>query len=220
MKNSKQWKSTSNTKPFLSFPPYAQSLFCQSGGRTMLPVFRMWHNGEIPVCCAFCIQRITESSTSHWDVQGGSQRRGRLGNSLTVSFFLLGRISKSKFLRKMQVFFIIYFKTGSCRICKKISLWKRDELVHYIEGTNCWNELSVPLYVDIIHFFSESECNMSLIWNHWQLAKKTAENEEIFSVMERCLHFLKLTKFHCTLGPSESFCLNQELGKKHVHPIY
>lgn len=122
---------------------------------------------------------MTKSNTSHWDVQGGSQRVG-LGNSLTVDFFLLGRISKSKFLRKMQVLFIIYFKSRSCRICKKNSLWKRDELVHYIEGTNYRNELSLPLYVDIIHFFSESECSMSLIWNHWLLAKKLWKMRRFF----------------------------------------
>lgn len=161
MKNSEQWKSTSNTRLLLSFPPYAQSLFCQSEGRTVLPVFSMLHDGEIPVCCAFCIQGMKKSNTNHWDVQGGNQRQG-LGTFLTAEFFLLGRISKSRFLRKIQALIIIYFKFKIYRTFKKISLWKRDELVYHIEATNCWNELSVPLYVDIINCFSESECNMSL----------------------------------------------------------
>lgn len=79
-----------------------QSLLCQSEGRTMLPVSSMSQDGEIPAGCAFCIQRMTKSNTSYWDVQGAWQRWG-LGNSLTVGLFLLDRISKSRFLGKMQV---------------------------------------------------------------------------------------------------------------------
>lgn len=101
---------------------------------------------------------------------------------------------------KTQVFFIIYFKPRSCRICKKISLWKRDELVYYIEAMNCWNELPVPLYVDIIHFVSESEHNMLLIWNHWLLAKKLwkmrrrffQSGKDAFSSLSSTAHWVPL----------------------------
>ena len=73
---------------------------------------------------------------------------------------------------KCKVFITIYFRSRSWTICKKIPLWKSDGLLSYIETMNCWNELSVPLCVDIIPFFSESEHNMSLIWNYWLLAKE------------------------------------------------